>query len=129
MNTKTMMIKRVPWVVALLVAAVIAAPAGAADVTDDIRVHGKVAIDAMRADIRPSLPGMDAVLPAQAGQPLSVEQSIRANGRLAMRTMARDLDPVQVAVAVGPPQVLEQSGLVTASASPSTSEVTGSESL
>lgn len=127
MKAKSMMIKRVPWVAALLTAAVLAAPASANEVTEEIRSQGKVAIDAMRADIRPSLPGIE--VPTTGRRLLDVNESIRERGRVAMRAMARDFDIVGTASAVAPPQVLEQEGFVTVSAHQPGDEATESESL
>lgn len=129
MKAKSKTMKRVPWVAAVLTAAVLAAPAPASanEVTEEIRSQGKAAMDAMRADIRPSLPGIE--VPTTARRLLDVDESIRERGRVAMRAMARDFDIVGTATAIEPPQVLEQEGFVTVSAYQLDDEATESESL
>lgn len=114
-------------IAALLMAVAMSAPAVADEVNTGIRAQGEQAIDAMRADIRPSLPGFEA--PVAKRGPLTVDESIRASGRVAMRSMERDLDIARTASPVGPPEVLDRQGLVTVSAYSPADEPTVSESL
>lgn len=127
MKTKHMKIDRIKWMAAVLFGATLAGPAVADGVNDDIREQGKTAITAMRADIQPSLPGFE--VPARKPEPMSVEESIRVGGRVAMRSMERDLDLTHRASPVGSPEVLDRKGLVTVSAYTPAEAATRSESL
>ncbi len=132
MNTKTKVMQRIPWWTALLVLAAMAvpvSPVAAEEVTDSIRAQGRSAIDAMRADIRPTLEGVK-VGSDGAGE-LTVEQSIRFNGITAMHVMARELkkDAGLGLTPVSRPRPVSDDGLVSVSATAPVVTDSGTESL